>query len=207
MKGLILLLLAIGLAHPASLATMNMDIENACDGTDEITIVTVTGSSGNGIEGAYIKVEDISPWKWKTSASGNTDEDGIFEFEGCGDTWNITASYGGYESKTETFTLGGCNSCTSAPPPAPNPPEETENETTPEPPEPDPPPQQTPEPPVQNTVSAPPPTSSENTATTTPEPEEQDDETVEKSGKKPLPCCASSAILFAVSGIVIWARR
>jgi hypothetical protein len=203
MKYLAVMLLVFGLVHSASLSTLNMEIENSCDETDEIVIVTVTSSSGKGIEGAYIKVEDIDPWKSKTSGVAN--EDGVFEFEGCGDTWNITASYGGYETKTETFTLGACNSCTSAPPPEPEPPEPpeepTENETAPTPP--DPPAEPTPEPPAQDTT--PPPADSGNTVT--PPPEETEEEETEKPGKRPLPCCASSAILFAVAGFVIKARK
>ena len=201
-------MLVFGVAFAATLLEFDIDTENTCDGTDEITIVTVTDSGdGDPIEDAYIKVEDIDPWKQKTS--GTADSDGEFEFEGCGDTWNVSASYGGYATKTVTITLGSCGSCKSAPPPTPPPVQNTSNTTN-----------------TSSTPPAPPPTTSNDstdtssstttTSTTTNDltsypadtsssdgtDDTEGDEEDTTSKKKPLPCCASSAILIGLVGLL-----
>ncbi|MBU0527478.1 carboxypeptidase-like regulatory domain-containing protein [Candidatus Micrarchaeota archaeon] len=191
MKILLALLLIFGMSYAATLMTFDVKTENTCDEKTEITRVTVTSGSNKPVENAYVKVEDIDPWKQKTS--GTVDSDGVFEFEGCGDTWNVTVSYGGYETKIKTIELGSCGSCVAAPEPEP---EENETEADPPPVEPE---EETTTPPVVDAPKVTPPP-------TNPKPElyETDDEEPEEettNEKKPLPCCASTTILLGLVGL------
>lgn len=215
MKYLLVLMLVLGTVFAATLMEFDIDTENTCDGTDEITLVTVTDADdGDPVEDAYIKVEDISPWKQKTS--GTADSDGEFEFEGCGDTWNVSASYGGYETKTITITLGACGSCENpvpTPPPVQNTTNTTSGTTTTPPPT----------TPTANTSSGNTGTSGSTSTTTTTttsnppsypaDPSDADDEneTADEgtaTKKKPLPCCTSSAIIIGLAGLLaLRARR
>ncbi len=193
-KILLAILLIFGMSFAAQLMTFDVDIENTCDEETEITRVTVTSGSSNPVENAYVKVEDIDPWKQKTS--GLVDSDGVFEFEGCDDTWNVTVSYGGYETKQVTVDLGECGSCIAPPEPEPEP---EENETESDPPPVDPPEENETAPPaVDPPESTPPPT------TPDPEPYEPEDEEPEEetNEKKPLPCCTSTAILLGLVGLL-----
>lgn len=199
MRLILFALLALGMASAATLMTFDVDIENACDETTEITVVTVTDSvDGDPMENVYVKVEDIDPWKQKTT--GLTNDEGIYDFEGCGDTWNVSTSYGGYETRTITTTLGACGSCKAAPTPPP-----TQNTTQPQAPS-EPTPTSNNSAPPPSTTSAPsnPPPETTSAPSTPPRPDEPqaEDETPEEtSGKKPLPCCASSAILLGIVGL------
>jgi hypothetical protein len=212
MKYGLILLLVLGTTFAATLLNFDLDTENTCDEKDEITIVTVTNSAnGDPVEDAYIKVEDISPWKQKTT--GTADDEGQFEFEGCGDTWNISASYGGYETKTITVTLGACGSCDNPTPPVTPPPQNTTNTSSAPA---TPPPANstsgsttgsttttsgtsgstTPSSPGVNSLpSYPADTSSANSA-------DETDAEEETTKKKPLPCCASSAIIIGLAGML-----
>jgi len=183
------------MSYAATLMTFDVETENTCDDETEITRVTVTGSSSKPVENAYVKVEDIDPWKQKTS--GIVDSDGIFEFEGCGDTWNITVSYGGYETKQITFDLGACGSCVAPPEPEPEP---EENETESDPPPVEPPEENETAPPVVDPPEVtPPPPSPEPELYETNDPEPEEQTTAEK---KPLPCCTSTAILLGLVGLL-----
>ncbi len=192
MKVLLALLLIFGMSYAAMLMTFDVEIENTCDEETEVTRVTVTSGSSNPVENAYVKVEDIDPWKQKTS--GIVDSDGVFEFEGCGDTWNVTVSYGGYETTIETVELGSCGSCVAVPEPEPE-----ENETEADPPPVEPPEEETTTPPVVD-----PPEVTKPTTPPVPELYETDDEEPEEetiNEKKPLPCCASTTILLGLVGL------
>ena len=215
MKYPLILLLVLGSVFAATLMEFDIDTENACDGKDEITVVTVTDADdGDPVEDAYIKVEDISPWKQKTS--GTADSDGEFEFAGCGDTWNVSASYGGYETKTVTITLGSCGSCDNPAPPTPPPVQNTTNTTSGTT-------TTTTTTPTTNASSGNTGTSGSTTTTTTtttsnppsypadPSDADDDNETQDDeegaTKKKPLPCCASSAIIIGLAGLLALKAR
>ncbi len=216
MKYLLVLMLVLGTAFAATLMNFDIDTENTCDGTDEITVVTVTDSADDDpVEDAYVKVEDISPWKQKTS--GLADSDGEFEFEGCGDTWNVSASYGGYATKTITITLGACDSCTGSPstPPVQNPANTTNTTSAPSTPPPTTPSTSNDSNSTTTTSGS---TTTGSTTTSTPPSypaDTSDSDTANEtedegttSAKKPLPCCTTSAIIVGLVGLLaVKARR
>jgi FtsZ-interacting cell division protein ZipA len=194
MKYLLIALLVIGLAFAGgSLKELELDVETVCDETTEKNLVTVLDDDDDPFEGVFIKVEDIDPWKQKFT--GTTNSSGEYTFTACNDKYNVTASYGGYVTKTITVTLPSCNYCkATTPPPPPSEPEEedeeeettTANDTSTSVTQPTPPSE--PASPAVNNVA----NETEKNET---------EEAGETTKKKKLPCCPSAALLLLLLAI------
>jgi hypothetical protein len=192
MRYFVIALLLVGMGFAATLEPLDMDIDYICNNSVVTVLVTVT-SDGDEINGSYVRVEDVSPMKMITS--GFTGMDGQFSFEACGDTYNIRASAGGYESVEVNETLKSCNFCASQPQPEPE--EEEEEEAEPEEPE------ETPEP-EEETAE---PEEEEETGTVVPQPyegpeDEAEEEPEEAPQKKPCPCVPAALILILLLLVV-----
>jgi len=193
MRYFVIALLLVGMGFAATLEPLDMDIDYICNNSVVTVIVTVT-SDGDEINGSYVRVEDVSPMKMITS--GFTGMDGQFSFEACGDTYNIRASAGGYESVEVNETLKSCSFCASQPQPEPE--EEEEEEEEPEETE----PEETPEP-EEETAE---PEEEEETDTVVSQPYEQPEKKAEEPEeapqKKPCPCVPAALILILLLLVV-----
>ncbi len=181
LRHIVIALFVVNLGFAATLETLTVKISNVCEDSVNKNIVTVT-DDGEPVVGAYVNVEDIDPWKKKTS--GTVNSTGQFEFTGCEDTYNITASYGGYESKTITVDLPACQCIESEPEEEPGGEPVEEEEDAPE----DQPPAGS-----QPADSEPPPASQ---PAETPPSEDAEESVGEPQEKKPLPCCPAGFVLL-----------
>ena len=84
--------------------TLDVSVDSSCNGT----IVTVE-SDGDGESNAHVSVKDVATGE--LIASGNTDSDGEFTFDGCGMKVDVKATKSGFPSETETTNLVDCGEC------------------------------------------------------------------------------------------------
>jgi parallel beta-helix repeat protein len=83
---------------------LRITFESACDGS-----IVYVRSGGEGVPGAHVDVEDAEGLS--AIASGTTDSDGAFAFQGCGMDVLLAATRSGYSAAESSGSLVACVPC------------------------------------------------------------------------------------------------